>query len=326
MGLDDRLPCTQEGCAAVLLAVHLVLEVGHAALEQQIGHLAAKVPEEHLLEHPQQHFGHALGQLEDDVAGEAVTDHDVHLTIRHVARLDVAHETDAGGGLEQLVGLPEHRSALRLLCAVVRQRHAGRGAALDPVHVAAAHDGEGRQHFGAALDVRAAVQQQVGLLFGGHHGGQRRALDALQGADDEAGAHMQCAGAAGGDKGVAPALLEQVQAHDDGGILLAADGTGRLIAHLDGLGAVHQLDAVQRDVVLCGGLADQLLIAHADERDAILLDSCGCAFQHSQRGVVAAHHVHDDLHSSSPFCFWDIQPLRHRCAFRPPPRGGCHRR
>ena len=186
--------------------------------------------------------------------------------------------------------------ALALLRAVVGQRHAGGGAALHLVHIAAAHDGEGSQHLGAALHIRAAVQQQVGLILGRHHGGQRRALDAPQGADDKACAHMERAGAAGRDECVAPALLQQVQAHDDGGVLLGADGPGRLVAHLDDLSAVDQLDAVQRDVVVRSSLADKGLIAHADELDAILLDSCGCALQHSQRGVVAAHHIHDDLH------------------------------
>ena len=48
MCLDDRLLCAKEGCAAVFLAVHLVLQVSNAALEQQIRQLAAKVCEEHL--------------------------------------------------------------------------------------------------------------------------------------------------------------------------------------------------------------------------------------------------------------------------------------
>ena len=38
-----------------------------------------------------------------------------------------------------------------------------------------------------------------------------------------------------------------------------------------GLGAVHQFDAVQRNVVLGGGLAHQRLVAHADQLHAVLL-------------------------------------------------------
>ena len=93
---------------------------------------------------------------------------------------------------------------------------------------------------------------------------------------------MERAGAAGGDEGVAFALFEHIQAHDDGGILLRADGPGRLVAHLDGLSAVHQLDAVQRDVVVGGGLADKGLVAHADELDAVFLHGSSRAFQHGQ--------------------------------------------
>ena len=302
MSLDDRLLCAQEGCAAVLLAVHLVLEVGHAVLQQQIGQLAAQILEEHSLQHPQQHLGDALGQLEDDVAGEAVADDHVHVAVRYVTGLDVAHKADARDGLEQLMGFFEHRGTLALLCAVVGQRHAGGGTALHLVHIAAAHDSESGQHLGAALDIRAAVQQQIRLILGRHHGGQRRALDAPQGADDEACAHMERAGAAGGDEGVAFALFEHIQAHDDGGILLRADGPGGLVAHLNDLSAVHQLDAVQRDVVVGGGLADKGLVAHADELDAVFLHGSSRAFQHGQGGVVAAHHIYDDLHRFHPFC------------------------
>ena len=102
---------------------------------------------------------------------------------------------------------------------------------------------------------------------------------------------MERAGASGRDKGIALSLLQQVQAHHDGGILLAADGPCRLIAHLNGLGAVDQLDAVQRDIVLSSRLAHQLLAAHADDLHTVLFHSLCGAFQHSQRGVVAAHHI-----------------------------------
>ena len=68
---------------------------------------------------------HALGQLEDDIAGKAVADHHIHITVGYVTGLDVAHEPDARCCLEQLVGFPEHRGALALLGTVVCQRHGG---------------------------------------------------------------------------------------------------------------------------------------------------------------------------------------------------------
>ena len=87
-------------------------------------------------------------------------------------------------------------------------------------------------------------------------------------------------------KGVALALFEHRQAHHDGGVLLLADGAGRLVAHLDVLGAVDQLDALQGDVVVGRRLADQRLVAQADDLDAILLDGLRGPVQRGQRGVV----------------------------------------
>ena len=313
MGLDDRLPCAQEGCAAVFLAVHLVLQVCHAALEQQVSQLAAEVCEEHLLQHAQQHFCHALGQLEDHIAGEAVAHHHVHFAIGHIAGFNIAYKADAGGGLEQLVCFLEHGGALALLRTVVGERHAGAAAAFHLIHIAAAHHGKSCQHLGAALHISTAVQQQIGLLFSGHHGSQSRTLDALEGAHDQACAHMQRAGAAGRNKGVALAVLQHVQAHHDGGVLLLADGTGRLIAHVDDLGAVHQLDAVQRDAVFLCGLAHQRFVAHADDGDAVLLHGLCGTLQHRQRGVVAAHHVHDNFHSFSPFRWFALSVIASQC-------------
>ena len=326
MCLDDRLLCAKEGCTAVLLAVHLVLQVGNAALEQQVSQLAAKVCKEHLLEHTQQHLCHALGQLEDDIAGKAIADHHVHLAVGHITRLDIAHKADARGSLEQLVGVPQHGSALALLGTVVGQCYAGVFAAFYFVHIAAAHDRKSGQHLRAALHVGTAVQQQISLLLCGHHGSQCRALDAPQSAHDEACANVQRTGAAGRDKGIALALLEHIQTHHDGGILLLTDGAGGLVAHLDGLGAVHQFDAVQWNIMLGGGLAHQRLVAHTDQLHAVLLDGLCSAFQNSQRGVVAAHHVHNDLHTcfllsgglpyravSSSQC-WKLATARSACA------------
>ena len=303
-----------------------MLQVSNAALEQQICQLAAKVCEEHLFQHSQQHLSHALGQLEDDIAGKAVADHHVHLAVGHIPGLDIAHKTDARGGLEQLVCVPQHGGALALLGTVVGQCYAGVFAVLHLVHIATAHDRKSGQHLRAALHVGTAVQQQISLLLCGHHSSQCRALDAPQSAHDKACANVQCTGAAGRDKGIAFALLEHIQTHHDGGILLLADGAGGLVTHLDGLGAVHQLDAVQRNVVLGGSLAHQRFVTHADQLHAVLLNGLCSALQNSQRGVVAAHHVHNDLHTcfllsgglpyravSSSQC-WKLATARSACA------------
>jgi len=41
---------------------------------------------------------------------------------------------------------------------------------------------------------------------------------------------------------------------------------------------------------------DKGLVAHADELDAVFLHGSSRAFQHGQGGVVATHHIYDDLH------------------------------
>ena len=270
-----------------------MLEVRHAVLQQQIGQLAAQILEEHSLQHSQQHLGDALGQLENDVAGEPVADDHVHVAVRHITGLDVAHEADARNGLEQLMGFFEHRGTLALLCAVVGQRHAGGGAALHLVHIAAAHDSESGQHLGAALDIRAAVQQQEILLCAGHRGGQRRALDPLDGAHDQTGAHMQRAGGTSGNKGIRLAIFQHRQAFDQAGIRFVAHGLDRVIVHIHILGAVNQLKGGQVHAKLLGSGLDLGLITQQGQGHAItkLFYRIGCALYGRFRGVIATHCV-----------------------------------
>ena len=158
VGLDDRLPCAQEGCAAVLLAVHLVLQVCHTALEQQVSQLAAEVCEEHLLQHAQQHFCHALGQLEDDVAGEAVAHHDVEIARKDIASLGVARKAWHLLGHERM-RLDREVVALLLLLADVEHRHTRTLDAQHRLGVNRADQAVLVQHFGLAVDVQTHVQQ-----------------------------------------------------------------------------------------------------------------------------------------------------------------------
>ena len=106
------------------------------------------------------------------------------------------------------MGFAVHRGALGVLGAVVHQRDGGVLAAHDLIHVHAAHGAKGIQHLGTAFGVCAAVQQQKRLLFARHAGSQRRALDPLDGAHDQTGAHMQRAGGTGGNKGIRLAVFQ----------------------------------------------------------------------------------------------------------------------
>ena len=86
------------------------------------------------------------------------------------------------------------RGSFVLLGAVVDEGDSRVGAAHDLFGIDAAHCAKGVEHIGPALGVGAAVQQQEILLDAGHLGGQGRALDALEGAHDQAGGDVQRAG------------------------------------------------------------------------------------------------------------------------------------
>ena len=294
MRLDDRLGGAQQRCAADLLGVHHPLEFTQTALDAQIAELGDDILQKDFFQHTQQRLGNALGQLEDHIADKAVTDNDIGLTVHDIARLDVAGKMDAGVCLQQLVRLAVGGGALRVLGAVVDKRDLRRFAAHDLFGVDAAHRAEGVEHLGAALDIRAAVQQQEILLGAGHRGGQRRALDPLDGAHDQAGADMQRTGGAGADKGIGLAVLQHGQALHKAGILLVAHSLDRVIVHVDILGAVDNFKRCKVDLILFCAVADGFFLAQQRKRHAVpkLRRSLACALQHTQRGVVTAHGIH----------------------------------
>ena len=294
MRLDDRLRGAQQRCAADLLGVHHTFQLAQTALDAQIAELGDQILQEDFFQHPQQRFGDALGQFQHDVADKAVADDDVHITVHDVARLDVARKVDAGVCLQQLVGLAVGRRALRVLRAVVDKRDLRRFAAHDLLGVDAAHRAEGVQHFGAALDVRTAVQQQEILLGAGHRGGQRRALDTLDRAHDETGADVQRTGGAGTDKGIGLAVLQHGQTLHKAGILFVAHSLDRVIVHVDGLGAVEDLKRCKVDFILFCAVADGFFLTQQHQLHAVaeLRRGLAHALQNAQRGVVAAHGIH----------------------------------
>ena len=188
-----------------------------------------------------------------------------------------------------------------VLGAVVHQRHAGIGAAHDLFGIDAAHGAESVEHIGAAFSVGAAVQQQIMLLDAGHGGSQGGALDPLDGAHDKAGGHMQRAGGTGGDEGVALAVFQHGQALHQAGVGLVAGGLDGVVLHGDHLGAGDDLKRRKVDVQLGSRLADDLFLAQQTDGHALaeFLHGIGSALQHGVGGVVAAHHIQKNLHSTS---------------------------
>ena len=299
MRFDDGLGRAQQRRAADFLGVHHALELAQAAFDAEVAQLGDEVFEEHALEHAQQRFGDALGQFEHDVAHKAVADDDVDVAVHDVARLDVAGKPDAGVGFEQLVRFAVDGGAFGILGPVVDEGDLGLRAAHDLLGIDAAHGAEGVEHLGPALGVGAAVQQQEILFGAGHRGGQRRALDALERAHDEAGAHVQRAGGPGADKGVALAVFEHRQPLDKAGIRLVARGLDGVVVHVDDLGTGHDGKRRQVDVVLRRAVLEGCLVAQQHQVHALAKFGRGLrrALQYAQRRVVAAHGIDQDLHT-----------------------------
>ena len=61
VGFDDRLCRAQEGGSAVFVGVHALFEVGHAALQQQVGQRALDAALEQALQLCAEELGQALG-------------------------------------------------------------------------------------------------------------------------------------------------------------------------------------------------------------------------------------------------------------------------
>ena len=96
-------------------------------------------------------------------------------------------------------------------------------------------------------------------------------------------------------------VLQQVQAHGQGGVLLLLEGGGRVVAHLYHLGGVDDLQPRGQfaDAVLLEHLEDVLPPAHQNDFHAQLPHRGEGAPHVGDGRVVDAHGVYDDLHMFS---------------------------
>ncbi len=152
---------------------------------------------------------------------------------------------------------------------------------------------------GAGVDVGAGVDQQGVPRRRGEHRADGRAVHAGEDAEDHHRARHDGAGGARADEGVHLALLLQVEADDDGRVLLAPDGVRRGLSHLDPAGRVHDLDAVARRVRVARQLGfDQRLVADQDDGKVSLqlTQSSDRTLDLHGGGTVGAHRVERDPH------------------------------
>ena len=79
----------------MLGVIQALLDPAQVANQEGRSHLAAAPPGQFLFDHVQQHAADAFEELEQHVAGEAVTDHHVEVAREDVAALAVAGEVKA---------------------------------------------------------------------------------------------------------------------------------------------------------------------------------------------------------------------------------------
>ena len=198
--------------------------------------------------------------------------------------------------------------ALGLLRADVQKTDA---RALHTEHllgIVAAQVRELQQVLHRAFRIRAAVDQHRLARRGGDRGRKRRAAKTADALDDQRCPGKERARAARADKAVRLTVAQKVQAHGEGGILLLLEGGGGIVADLDHLLGVDDLDAGGKLLPAALAHRAQDILRPAGEYDlrAVPLMCQKRALDRRKRSKIAAHCVYDDLHAVSPFLFFDV--------------------
>ena len=305
MGLDDGPGDADEGGAPHLVGVQLGLECPQPRHHHGGGQLGQQVLPENIPQGVTGKGAHALHGLEQDVAGEAVGDDDVAAALDGLLGLDVADEVQVAllpGLAQQGQSLLLQVRALAVLRADVQQAHPGALQSQHPAGIEAAQIRKLHQVLRGALGVGPAVDEHSLAAGGGDHRGHSRPADAPDALGDQGGPGQQGPGGPGGNQGIGLAVPQQGQAHAHGGVLLVPEHLGGVVAHLHRLRGVDDLHPPGDGVVAAvpQGPENGLGVAGQQHLHAPVLHAQQGALHDFQRGVVAAHGVNDDLHSSDP--------------------------
>ena len=201
--------------------------------------------------------------------------------------------------------------ALGRLGTDVQQAHPGLLHPHEPLGVKIAQIRKLQQIFRRTVGVGAAVAEQGAARSGGEYRPHGRPANAPDPLHQQGGPRQQRAGGTGGDEGVSLPVFQHGQAHGQGGILFALEGSGGIVAHIHHFRSVHDLHALRQGAGQAG--PDGLLTAHQHDVRAALGMGLQSALYHRLRGVVAAHGVQNDLH-------WQVPPFRGTAAVRFPGR------
>ena len=155
--------------------------------------------------------------------------------------------------------------------------------------VIGAHVGELEQVLRGALGGGPAVNEDHVPPGVGHHRGQGRPADAPDAFDEQGGRRQQGSGGTGGDEGVSLPVFQHGQAHGQGGILFALEGSGGIVAHFHHFRSVHDLHALRQGAGQAG--PDGLLTAHQHDVRAALGMGLQSALHDGLGSVIAAHGI-----------------------------------
>ena len=175
-----------------------------------------------LLLHPllDEHANHqrcdCLVELENDIADETVTHHDIQISIvtrprGQVASFAVAEKIQTGFR-EQRVRFLRDRVALLRLFANAEQADGGIRASEDVLCVDRANTRKLHELIGRAIDVGAGIQHDDRSLGGRKNRGDRGALESRMQPEQQHRCGHLCAGVARGDECIGLSVLLQPQA------------------------------------------------------------------------------------------------------------------
>ena len=188
MRLHDRLCQPDEHRAARLPVIELAFEFPDAGHAHRGGKLRKDVLFEHVLHHAGHEKRRSLNALEQNIAGKAVGHHNVRLTQRHAARLDIADKvyiTGIASFFEQRVRIFLQLRSLRVLHADIEKRHAGIRYAQHLLCVVRAHERKLEQELRRTLRRRAAVDEHRAARFRRNYRPHRRSSHALDALDNQ---------------------------------------------------------------------------------------------------------------------------------------------
>src|SRR3984893_10145782 len=241
-------------------------------------------------------LGGTLGGLDQNVAAEAIRDHDIGLAFEDVLALDVADEIDPFERAEQWFARLHQLVALAGLLTVAEQRHPWRLETHQLLGVDAPHQRVLDEVLWLGIGVGTDVQQKAVLPRRRRNdGADRRAIDAGNAVKPkECGGHHRAAVPCA-DEAAGPSVLDHLDAADDGGCFLAAHRLRRMLVHGDHLGRILDLRPLPGAGRGEGGI-NLLLDADEDHLDPELAVRLHTARHHLVGGEITTHRIERDFH------------------------------